>query len=123
MEEKTVILLAEDDEAIVEITRIILEDAGYSVLYPDSFDALEKVIETEQYDIVLLDGWLWGKSGQSIGKKIKSRERSIPVIVLSAQTNSKILAKEMGADDVLEKPFDIDALIKIIKRYSPSDQK
>ncbi len=113
------VLLVEDDSAIAEVTTTILRDAGFIVRSPSSIDELHEVLETELFSVILLDGWIWGHKGADICKKVKKSEKmkQSTVILLSAQPNAKKLAEEMGADDVLEKPFDIDSLISTVKRY------
>ncbi len=106
------ILLAEDDDAIAEITTTVLEDAGYIVICPASFENIVHALKIEKFSLVLLDGWLWGRDSAEVIKYITD----VPIILLSAQQNVKELAEKIGAHDVLEKPFDIGDLLGKVER-------
>lgn len=113
------ILICEDEEGIVEVTKIVLEEKGYNVIaVPDNtqiFDIVEKV----KPNLILLDLWMPGLSGEEIARKLKNdpETKEIPIIIVSANRYTKNIAEDVGADNFLEKPFDIDALEKIVQQY------
>lgn len=113
------ILLAEDDIAISEVVSIILKDENYQVTIPKSFAELEKLVKKDKFDLILLDALLWGKNCQSICEEIKTNPstKNIPVILVTARSDAKSVADSIGADDVIEKPFEIDVLLKRVKKY------
>lgn len=113
------VLLAEDDEAISEVVSIILREAGYTVIVPKKFLEIIDALNNESWDLVLLDSFLWNEDGIKVCKKIKTEKklRHIPVIFLTARTDAKQLAIDAGANDILEKPFDIDELLAKVKNY------
>ena len=113
------ILLAEDDKAITEVLMIILQDEGFTVKAVQHYADLKVVLEKEHVDLLLLDLWLSGENGSDICKTIKRDENTkhIPVIILSAHQNVESIAKSVSADDVLQKPFDIDVLLAKVKRF------
>ncbi|MBI2032181.1 MAG: response regulator [Candidatus Levybacteria bacterium] len=113
------ILVIDDDEGILEAMRLTLVTAGYSVetLITDGKDIIKKVKNVSP-DLVILDYLLSGQEGKNICKQLKS-ERStgkIPILITSAHPNVEKLAVEAGADDFIEKPFDIDELLNKIKK-------
>jgi CheY-like chemotaxis protein len=116
---KKKILIAEDDHSILEVMGIILTDAGYSTLTVDDGNGLIKRIEAYQPDLLLLDIWMGGKDGGEIAKQLKSHDvlKSIPIIIISANNDTEKIAKKAGADDFLQKPFNVDDLLDIVKRY------
>jgi CheY-like chemotaxis protein len=71
-------------------------------------------------DVILLDVLLSGEDGREICRKLKAdpQRQHIPVIMLSAHADASKVADTSGADDFLEKPFDVDALIAIVKKYA-----
>ena len=75
--------------------------------------------------MILLDTMLNGKSGAEICKKIKSDpvNRHIPIILVSATTNLPRLVRECNADGYLQKPFEIEELVRTIQKYLPEDRK
>jgi DNA-binding response OmpR family regulator len=66
-----------------------------------------------------LDVLLSGEDGRELCKKLKIDKRTacIPVIMLSAHSDANKIADVSGADAFLEKPFDVDALLDLVKHY------
>lgn len=73
-------------------------------------------------DLILLDARLKGARGQDICKRIKADKNTshIPIIMCSADNRIKVIAKEAGADDSIEKPFIMADLLKKIEKYIES---
>jgi DNA-binding response OmpR family regulator len=119
---KKKVLVAEDDKAIIEVVKIILENEGYEVFTADQGETVHKTISEEQPDVVLLDIWLYGEDGGQIAKKIKttSGTKDIPVVLMSANNETEKITKDVGADDFLLKPFNIDDLLYIVRKYVKS---
>ncbi len=113
------ILVADDDPAIIDALQFVFEDAGYKVVTTVEGETICKM-EKEYPDLLLLDIWMSGEDGRKICKFIKSREttKHIPIIMISANRDTKKMAKESGANDFIEKPFEIDALLKLVNKYT-----
>ena len=112
------ILVADDDPGIQDIFKIILESAGYMVeIVSNGEDLLEDKYTIP--DLFLLDKRLSGIDGIDICHHLKSRKATahIPVIMVSANPGIGILSKKAGADDFIEKPFDIKHLLEMVKGY------
>ncbi len=111
------ILIADDDPAIVESTKFILEEFGYKVDY--SYDG-KIIYDMKDHfpDLMLLDIWMSGQDGRDICRYVKKDplKKSIPVIMISASTDIKKSALAVGANDFLEKPFDMDDLLAKINK-------
>lgn len=105
------ILIIEDDIKIRRILQLELEHEGYEVVQAkDGIEGLEK-FKNEYFDLILLDLMMPNLSGEEVCKKIRSTSQ-IPIIVLTAkeQLLSKISLLDMGADDYITKPFEIEEL-------------
>jgi CheY-like chemotaxis protein len=113
------ILVVDDEPDILEFLQIIFEDAGFLVVTTDKGEYLEKLNHGALPDVVLLDMLLSGKDGRDIVKYLKSHEKTkhIPVIMFSAHPGAEKTALAAGADDFVEKPFDIDTLLNKITHY------
>jgi DNA-binding response OmpR family regulator len=112
------ILIADDDEGIRDIFKLILEAAGYVVDFRSSGDDLFKgrfIIP----DLFILDKQLGSSSGIDLCIYLKQQEatRNVPVIMISAAPDIARLSVEAGADAFIEKPFEIDYLRNLIRYY------
>jgi CheY-like chemotaxis protein len=119
---KKKILIAEDDKAIIDVVKIILENEGYEILSADQGESIYQSIEQHSPDMIFLDIWLFGEDGGQIAKKIKSKShtKNIPLVLMSANNETEKITKSVGADDFLLKPFDIDDLLFIVRKYVKS---
>lgn len=106
------VLIADDDLAIIDALEILLESEGYAVATIASGDIVR---ETERLrpDLVLLDIRMSGQDGREICRRLKAgaATRGTPVIMFSANHDGATMAREVGADDFLAKPFDMDELL------------
>lgn len=114
------ILIAEDDEAILEVIKAILEGEGFAVFSPTNVKAIFEVARNERPQVMLLDIWLRGHDGGKIAKELKTYEETklIPIIMMSANNETEKIAKEVGAEGFLLKPFTIDELFQIVRKYT-----
>lgn len=121
------IMIADDDTGIIDAVAMMLEFEGYTV-YSTVNGATVLELENNYPDLLLLDVQMPGLDGRDICRTLKQKEntRNIPVILISASTNLEKSAKDAGADDFLEKPFNMhDLLDKValqLNRKSPNIQ-
>jgi two-component system response regulator VicR len=115
------ILVVDDNRDNADIIREYLEARGYpiSVAY-NGDDALE-LFEREKPAIILLDVMMPGKDGWEVCREMKKHPTlgsSIRVIMVTALQDwmNKRQALETGADDFVEKPFELAALAKVVER-------
>lgn len=122
---KNKILIVDDDLAIVEVIKIILEERNYKVLTITDGAKVKQTIQHYLPDLILLDFWLPGLDGKKIASQIKNMKdaEGVPIIMISAHDSPGKIAKEVGADDFLAKPFDIDELTRIIRKYLAPENK
>lgn len=106
------ILVVDDDQGIIEAFKAILESADYEVVTESDPARLSKTIKDTSPDLILLDVLLSGADGRDIcrGLKSKKQTKNIPVIIVSAHPSAYKSVIEAGADDFLEKPFEMDVL-------------
>jgi DNA-binding response OmpR family regulator len=111
------ILVIEDEADICDIITIILEDEGYKVRSLSTADHYKIRLKESYPDLVLLDLNIAGFNGQIICEYIKSQFdlKTIPVILMSANINAAKVKEVCGAEDLLEKPFDIISLVNKVR--------
>jgi two-component system response regulator MtrA len=110
------ILLVEDDPSIREITKLGLEDAGFSVnTAVDGDEALTR-FRHDQPDLVVLDVMLPKRDGFDVCRTIRT-ESSVPVVMLTARGDAidVVVGLESGADDYVTKPFEMPILVARIR--------
>ncbi|MGH1882678.1 response regulator transcription factor [Enterococcus avium] len=101
------ILVADDEQGIIDFVTLYLEKDGYTVFTAtDGEDALAHIQE-EKIDLAILDIMMPKMNGYQLIKKIRA-EKNIPIIFLTAKDASadKVLGLDIGADDYVTKPFD-----------------
>ncbi len=116
------ILIAEDDQEIVDILKLYIEDDETSIIIAaNGNEAVEKFDDT--IDLCLIDIMMPEMDGYQLMKHIR-HVSNVPIIIISAKTSSqdKILGLNIGADDYIEKPFDpleVVARVKAqLRRYN-----
>jgi DNA-binding response OmpR family regulator len=107
------ILLVEDDTMIGENIQIALVGEGIEVDWVTDGLAGEAALDAAQYDALLLDLSLPHKDGVDVLKTLRARKNDIPVLVMTARDTvpQRVLGLNIGADDYLVKPFDLEELI------------
>ena len=112
------ILVAEDEESNFELVRIVLQKRYHLVRARNGIQAVTKS-EDEKPDLILMDIRMPGMDGLDATRIIKEVNSNIPIIALSAYAFEENIreAKAAGCDDFLAKPFRVEDLIEIIKKY------
>jgi len=117
MEQKTKLLLAEDDENLGMLLKEYLVAKGYdATLFPDG-EAAYKGFMRDHYDICILDVMMPKKDGFSLAKDIRIVNPDVPVIFLTAKNMKEDVLEgfKLGADDYITKPFSMEELIMRIE--------
>ena len=113
------ILILDDDLDLLTVVKSLLQKKGFDVsAYSDWHKALGAV-RTYKPQVILLDVFLTGTDGLDICKKLKSSNftRNIPVIMFSSYPNIADTAiYEFGADDFMAKPFEVNDMVRKIRR-------
>ncbi len=110
------ILIVEDNWEIGNLLCDFLRADGYSVFLAASGEEGMNYLDKEGTRLIVLDIMLPGMDGFAVCQKIR-QDSSIPIIIVSAKTDKedKLNGLLLGADDYIEKPYDIDILIAKIK--------
>ena len=109
------ILVVDDDTSINELIKINLELAGYQVL--QAYDGIKgfALVKQELPSLVILDVMMPDVDGFTVAKRIRENEetKNIPIIMLTAlsQLNDKVNGFNIGVDDYLVKPFEVEELL------------
>jgi DNA-binding response OmpR family regulator len=118
------ILITEDNKELSTLMSDFLRADGYTVTVADSGEKAVDIFEKYGARLVLLDIMLPGMDGFSVCERIRKKDDT-PIFILSAKgdKSDKLNGLMIGADDYLEKPFDIDILLAKIagvfkRRYS-----
>lgn len=121
-----VIAVVDDEKKIREMIRSYLENEGYHILVAEDGEAVVNLVKLHAVDLVLLDVMMPKKDGYEALREIRSIQKKIPVIMLTAKSAEidKLLGLEMGADDYITKPFsmrELAARMKAVLRRSTKD--
>ena len=113
---KKKILVFDKNTDILDMITLILTQEGYIVDAIFNHDLVTKRIEEFQPDAILLDVLSPTAQGTALCESIKAAETTchIPVIVLSTHPKYQVI-KEICADEVIAKPFDIELLISVVE--------
>ncbi|GAC1380275.1 MAG: response regulator [Ginsengibacter sp.] len=116
---KIKVLVADDDVAIGDVMQILLEENGYEVFFTGMPSEIDNLLKKEP-NIILLDIWMSGVSGKDVCERIKKDPvtKHIPVVLFSANRDTKEIAEQCGADGFIAKPFDISEIINIVKKFT-----
>jgi two-component system copper resistance phosphate regulon response regulator CusR len=117
------ILLVEDEKALGMATTRALLEAGYQVDWArDGVSGYQSAI-AQDYEAVILDIMLPGKSGLEILANLRAMGRRFPVLMLTAldQMPDKVKGLDTGADDYLGKPFDVPELLARLRALRRRD--
>ena len=124
MQPKTKVLIADDEEQILEFLGELLEYFDFEVIKAENGAvAWEKFQENPDLSIAITDNSMPKLSGTELIKKIKMQRPDFPVIMITAYSHNRDAfvnkTHEYPPDGYLEKPFDIMSLIDIIKEVMP----
>ena len=110
---KKKILVVEDDENIRIGLIDVLESEGFEAEAASDGVIALKIFDRDQFDMVLLDLMMPGKSGYDVAREIRAGGSRVPIIMLTAKSEEidKVLGLELGADDYVTKPFGVRELV------------
>ena len=101
------ILIVDDDARIRDLLKRYLTQEGFEVFLAEDGKALNRVMQRETADLIVLDLMMPGEDGLSICRRLRAANDLTPVIMLTAKGEDidRIIGLEVGADDYLGKPF------------------
>lgn len=114
-----VILVVEDEAALVELLRYNLEREGFEIVATPSGEEALMIVEERRVDLMLLDWMLPHMSGIEVCRQLrrKSETRNLPVIMLTARGEQadRVRGLDTGADDYITKPFAPEELVARVR--------
>jgi two-component system phosphate regulon response regulator OmpR len=110
------LLVVDDDRQLRELLQRYLADNGFEVTAVNDGIAMQQQLDTQTFDLVILDLMLPGDDGLTLTQQLR-RHSELPIIMLSARGEEvdRIIGIEMGADDYLAKPFNPRELLARIR--------
>jgi len=114
------IVIQETDPGVLDVLKLALTEAGFDVYATDhlSTDFIDNISEKQPH-VVVLDYKITGQQAIDTCQQIKNRFSQLPVIAFSCNYNIDQHYLQEGFDDYIRKPFDIDLLVKIIRKHIP----
>jgi len=115
------ILIVDDEQDIVESLKFVLEGCNYSCYCAyNGEDGLNLAREIEP-DLIILDVMMPRINGYKISRLLKfdKKYQDIPILMITArsQEEDKLIGEETGANEYITKPFDLDDVLNIVKKY------
>ncbi|MCY7431859.1 response regulator transcription factor [Bacillus safensis] len=111
------ILVVEDEKKIARVLSLELEYEGYEVTVKETgIDGLQ-ALEEDSFDLVLLDVMLPELSGLEVLRRVRKTNTATPIILITARGSvpDKVSGLDLGANDYITKPFDIEELLARIR--------
>jgi DNA-binding response OmpR family regulator len=120
------VLIAEDDLSLGGALQRVLTRSGYAVDWVRTGSHFALSVATHHYDLVILDLGFPDASGDDLLARLRAKRPNLPVIIVTArdEVRDRVRLLDIGADDYLVKPFDLDeflARIRTVLRRAPAD--
>jgi EAL domain-containing protein (putative c-di-GMP-specific phosphodiesterase class I) len=112
------VLVADDEPAIVEMIRAILEDAGFRVVTAANGSEALRLVEQAEPEVVLLDMNMPVLDGEGFIAAVRERGLGVPIVVMTAGSSAQRWAAQLGADAYLSKPFELASLVGVTNRFA-----
>src|SRR5262249_42088118 len=112
-------ILVVDDEAQIRNTlRGVLSDEGFDVLEAENGQTALEVLATQEPRLAIVDIWMPEMDGIELVQRMRSRAPGVPIIVISGHGTIETAVRVIrdGAFDFLEKPFQLDSLLRVVGR-------
>ncbi|MGS0681710.1 osmolarity response regulator transcription factor OmpR [Shewanella sp. 125m-7] len=116
-QETSKILVVDDDMRLRALLERYLMEQGYQVRSAANAEQMDRLLERENFHLLVLDLMLPGEDGLSICRRLRQMGNPIPIVMLTAKGDEvdRIIGLELGADDYLPKPFNPRELLARIK--------
>ena len=119
MSEKPFILVVDDDAPILALMRNLLKEFGFQPLTADSGEKAIDAARQNHPALVLLDKNMPGMTSDEVIRSLRGEPDGdkLPILILSGERLTRSDIAAIGANDAVQKPFDVIALIQQIRRY------
>jgi len=111
------ILVLDDEPELRALLQRYLSERGFIVRVAADASQLDRALQRESFDVLVLDLMLNGEDGLSICRRLRAHGETLPILMLTARGDpvDRVVGLEMGADDYLAKPFDPRELVARIQ--------
>jgi CheY-like chemotaxis protein len=112
------ILLVDEDPTLLTVLALILQGEGYLTHTVGDARILEPLLRFRP-DLILLNVSLAQVDGRLLSRHLKHQDRTrhIPIVLMGPPSKTVLALAKSGADDFLQKPFDLETLLSTIERY------
>ena len=121
------ILIVEDEEAIANLIRMNLVKAGYQCETASDGEEAANAIQERTFDLILLDIMLPKLNGYEVLEYAKTVDTPVIFLTAMGETQQKVKGLKLGAEDYIEKPFEIPELLArvetVLRRYKKTERK
>jgi CheY-like chemotaxis protein len=116
------VLVVEDNQDLADALLRLLDIAGYRARHAEHGLAALEAAAVQRPAVVLLDMLMPVMDGWQCARELRARYGSdLPIVVISAAENVQSRGEEIGADEVLPKPFEMSRLLEIVGRYATAE--
>ncbi|MBI2816085.1 MAG: sigma-54-dependent Fis family transcriptional regulator [Acidobacteria bacterium] len=111
------LLLVDDEQGIRQSLSAVLQDEGYRIVAVSNGEECLRALETDRFQVVLLDVWMTGMDGLEVLRYIQEKHTEMVVVMISGHGNieTAVKATKLGAFDFLEKPLSIEKTLVAVK--------
>ncbi len=113
------ILVVDDDPTILATVSEVLDMEGYDVVTATNGAEALVAIDQSVPSLVLLDMRMPVLDGWGFMRAVRDRGLTLTVVVMTAAADARRWGREIGAEGVLAKPFDIDELVRAVQQWRP----
>ena len=119
------ILVVDDEDIVLESCQAVLELDGFEAQFAPSADKALEVMNSNEFDLLLIDVKMPKKDGMYLMRKIKEQWPDMPVIVMSGYYTTETIqeAMSMGATTFIAKPFEPDELMETIRNVIAKEER
>ena len=115
------VLVVDDDPDMVDAIAMVLEQGHYPSRCAENGKQALVEVERQRPALILLDMLMPVMDGWQFARELRARYgHAVPIVVVTAAEHVKTRGDEIGADQVLSKPFNVSSLLRIVDRYLPA---
>ncbi len=111
-------LVADDDPTLRLLCRVNLEQEGYDVVEAESAQDVERVLESRDVGVLLLDVHLGADDGIAVAEHLRETAADIRIALFSGSVTELPASARALADDVIPKPFTLEGLSETVRRLA-----
>lgn len=113
------IMICEDEQAIIDVVKIILEDSSHQIeVCTEGSNLVQRLLQNRPH-LLIIDHWLKDTTADKVIPQIRqhSELKSLPIILMSAINNLEQVANNLGVNKFLKKPFNIAELEETVNNF------